>query len=88
MSVTSIRLQSDLENSLDQLAAKLSRSKNWIINEALKAYILTQQQDEQRWKDTLSAIASVQSGKVVEGDKVHAWLDSWGTNNELPAPKP
>ena len=88
MSVTSIRLQSDLENSLDQLAAKLSRSKNWIINEALKAYILTQQQDEQRWKETLSAVASVQAGKVVDGDKVHAWLDSWGTDNELPAPKP
>lgn len=88
MSVTSIRLQSDLENSLDQLAAKLSRSKNWIINEALKAYIFAQQQEEHRWKETLSALASVQSGQVVDGDKVHAWLDSWGTDNELPVPKP
>jgi predicted transcriptional regulator len=88
MSVTSIRLQSDLEDSLDQLATKLSRSKNWVINEALKFYIFAQQQEEQRWKETLVALASVQSGQVVESDKVHAWLDSWGTDNELPAPKP
>lgn len=88
MSVTSIRLQNDLEAPLEQLADKLSRSKNWIINDAIKSYIRTQQQEEQRWKDTLSALTSVQDGQVVEGDKVHTWLDSWGTDDELPAPKP
>lgn len=88
MPVTSIRLQNDLEQPLEQLAAKLSRSKNWIVNEALKAYIASQQQEEQRWQETLIALNSVQNGQIVDADQVHDWLDSWGTEHELPAPKP
>lgn len=88
MSVTSIRLQSDLEVPLDQLAQKLSRSKNWVINEALKSYIAQQALEDQRWEDTLVALESVCDGKIVSGDRVHEWLDSWGSEGELNAPKP
>lgn len=36
-----------------------------------------------RWYETIRAIESMQLGKVVDGDKVHAWLKSWGTADEL-----
>lgn len=87
MSVTSIRLQTELEEPLDELASKLSRSKNWIINQAIKDYLSAQALEEKRWQDTLQALESVSQGKVVDGDKVHEWLESWGTSNELDAPK-
>jgi predicted transcriptional regulator len=34
------------------------------------------------------AMAAYRAGRVVPHAKVAAWLDSWGTPNELPCPKP
>ena len=87
MSVTSVRLQTELELPLDELAGKLSRSKNWIINQAIKDYIEAQTLEETRWQETLQALESVRQGKVVDGDTVHEWMKSWGTDNELDVPK-
>lgn len=86
MSVTSVRIQDDLKEPLEDLAKKLNRSRNWLINEAVKEYISRQESDAQKWKDTLQAIDSVSNGDVIEGDKVNAWLNSWGTNNETKPP--
>jgi len=33
------------------------------------------------------ALAAFKAGRTVSHDKVKAWLRSWGTANELPAPK-
>ena len=87
MSVTSVRLQTELELPLDELAGKLSRSKNWIINQAIKDYIAAQTLEETRWQETLQALESVSQGKVVDGDTVHEWMKSWGTDSELDVPK-
>ena len=87
MSVTSVRLQTELELPLDELAGKLSRSKNWIINQAIKDYIAAQTLEETRWQETLQALESVRQGKVVDGDTVHEWMKSWGTDSELDVPK-
>lgn len=43
--------------------------------------------EEKRWQDTLQALESVSQGKVVDGEKIHEWLESWGTDNELGVPK-
>ena len=32
--------------------------------------------------------ADVAAGRVVDGKDVAAWVDSWGTAQELPQPKP
>lgn len=34
------------------------------------------------------AMADYRAGRLVPHAKVAAWLDSWGTPNELPCPKP
>lgn len=39
MSVTSVRFNSDLETPLEELAKKLDRSKNYLINQAVKEFI-------------------------------------------------
>lgn len=87
MSVTSVRLQADVERSLEEMAGKLQRSKNWLINQAIRDFVLRQEQDEARWKETLAAMESVAQGRVASGDAVHAWLRSWGQADELPPPK-
>jgi len=87
MSVTSIRLQPEVEKTLDETATKLQRSKNWIINQAIKEYLEKENLDDIRWQDTLKALDSLNNGDIIEGASVHSWLKSWGTDSELPKPE-
>lgn len=87
MGVTSVRLQPEIENPLEDLAKKLDRSKNYLINQAIKEFLERMVLDEQRWSETVEAIDSVKSGKTVDSKAVNEWLDSWGAENELEPPK-
>ena len=87
MGVTSIRLQPEIENPLEKLAVKLDRSKNYIINQAIKEFIERKNTADKRWSETLEAIDSVKAGKTINEEEVNAWLDSWGSDNELNPPK-
>jgi predicted transcriptional regulator len=87
MSVTTVRLQPNIEVGLDAMTLKLQRSKSWLINQALKEFIERQELEQQRWNDTLQALESVTKGALVAGDDVHDWLRSWGTKHELSPPK-
>jgi predicted transcriptional regulator len=87
MPVTSIRLQEDLDELLDQAASRLHRSKNWVINQALREYLERNKDEQGRWQETVEALKSASEGKLVGADKVHEWLDSWGKDDELPPPK-
>ena len=87
MSVTSVRLQPEVEESLEAMASRLHRSKSWLINQAVQEYVDKQKQEQARWKDTLQALEALGEGRVVSGESVHAWLKSWGSAKELPPPK-
>lgn len=87
MSVTTVRLQPEVEVGLAAMAAKLRRSKSWVINQALREFVERQEQEQARWQETLQAMESVAQGRLVSGEAVHTWLRSWGTADELPPPK-
>lgn len=87
MSVTSIRLQPEIESPLEKLATKLDRSKNYLINQAIKEFIARRALDEARWDETLEALDSVKSNKLIEEQSVNEWLESWGSDSELTPPK-
>ena len=88
MSVTTVRLQAEVEQQLEVIASRLHRSKGWVINQALTEYIDKQQLEQNRWQQTLDAMESAAQGKVVDASEVHNWLSSWGTENELDTPRP
>ena len=87
MSVTSIRLQPEVEKPLEILSKKLDRSRNYLINQAIKEFIEKRVIEERRWSETLVALKSVKNGAVVEETEVVDWLKSWGTDNEESPPK-
>lgn len=87
MSVTTVRLQAEVEHQLEAIASRLHRSKGWVINQALSEYIDKQRLEQERWQQTLDAMESAAQGKVVDASKVHSWLNSWGTENEQDAPR-
>lgn len=86
MGVTSIRLSSEIEKPLADLTKKLDRSKNYIINRAVKEFVARHAMEQARWEDTLEALNSVKNNKLIDADVVEKWMDSWGSDDELPAP--
>ncbi len=87
MGITSVRIQPNLSDRLEKVASSLHRSKSSIINQAVEEFLDHQQQEQQRWQETLEALKSVRHGQVVSGKATHEWIESWGTDQELPAPK-
>ena len=81
MSITSVRLNDDIENPLESLAKKFDRSKSYLINQAVREFIARQSVDDLRWEETLEAIESVNRGELIDESDVNAWLNSWGTEN-------
>ena len=86
-SITSIRLSSDIDQPLESLAKRMDRSKNYLINQAIKEYLQKQFMEDARWTATLEAIESVNAGLSVDEEDVNAWLDSWGTGARTAPPK-
>ncbi|MEX0962668.1 MAG: ribbon-helix-helix protein, CopG family [Pseudohongiellaceae bacterium] len=88
MSITSIRLTEDVDKPLEFLAKKLDRSKNYIINQAIKEFLARQSLEDSQWQDTIAALESITAGKDVDEADVNAWLNSWGTGARTAPPKP
>jgi predicted transcriptional regulator len=73
-----------LAEKVDQLAARLERSRGWIVKQALAAWI---DQEEERSRLTREALADVDTGQVIDHQAVQAWADSLGTEQVLPVPR-
>lgn len=73
-----------MADKVDQMAARLERSRGWIIKQALSAWLA---QEEERNRLTLEALDNVTSGQVIDYQAVQAWADSLSTDNPLPVPR-
>jgi predicted transcriptional regulator len=72
-----------LAEKVDQMAARLERSRGWIVKQALMAWI---DQEEERRRLTLEALADVDAGQVIDHRAVQEWAESLDTDNPLPLP--
>jgi len=72
-----------LAEKVDQLANRLDRSRGWVIKQALSAWI---EQEEERRRLTLEALADVDAGNVIDHQAIQAWADSLDTDSPLPVP--
>ena len=72
-----------LAEKVDQMAARLERSRGWIMKQALTAWI---DQEEERRRLTMEALADVDTGQVIDHQSVQAWADSRESDKPLPVP--
>jgi predicted transcriptional regulator len=72
-----------LAEKVDQMAARLERSRGWIMKQALTAWI---DQEEERRRLTIEALADVDAGQVIDHQSVQAWADSLESDKPLPVP--
>jgi predicted transcriptional regulator len=72
-----------LAEKIDQIAARLERSRGWIVKQALSAWV---EQEEEHRRLTLEALDDVDAGRVIDHLAVQDWANSLGEEAPLPAP--
>lgn len=82
--VISVHVPEELVDKVDQIAARLDRSRGWVVKQALADWL---GQEEERRRLTLEALADVDTGQVIDHQAVQAWADSLDTDKPLPMPR-
>jgi len=72
-----------LADKVDQLAARLERSRGWVVKQALTASV---DMEDERSRLTREAMDDVDAGRVIDHQAMQAWADSLGTDRPQPAP--
>jgi predicted transcriptional regulator len=80
----SVRLKPATKKRLAKLAKASGRSSNFLIADALEAYVSDQ---ERMLSEVRQSDRQVKSGHYIKNEDMKAWLLSWGTEHELPVPK-
>jgi predicted transcriptional regulator len=81
----SMRLDAQVKKRLQKEAKLRKRSAGFIVQQALEEY-LKGKDFERRMAE--EAFVKAEKGVFISGEKVHAWMESLGTENELPFPEP
>lgn len=66
-----------LAEQVDQLAAKMDRSRGWVVKQALAAYV---DRESERYRLTVDALGDVDAKNGVSHQDVKAWAASLGTD--------
>ena len=84
---TSLKIEESLKLRIQQLASQRRRSPHWIMLEAIRQFV---EREEARESFREEALASWQhfreTGEHLTAEEARAWLATWGTEDEQPAP--
>lgn len=87
ISPTPVKLDPELKGRLKRLAAARHRAPHWLMREAIAQYVDREEKRQSLHQDAVAAWEEFEeTGLHVSGNEVMAWLETWGTDNELPAP--
>lgn len=82
-----VKLDVAIHDRIKHLAASRHRSTHWMMREAIQQYVEREEKREAFRQGALAAWEEYQqTGLHVTGDEVTAWLESWGADQEQPAP--
>ena len=81
----SIRLDPMIKKRLEKEAKLERRSAGFMVQQVLEDFL--DGRDYER-KIADEAFAEAEKGVFISGEKVFAWMESWGTDKELPFPEP
>ena len=82
--ILTVHLPTEIDARLDRLARTTSIGKSDLAADAIAAYLEEQERQLERIREGL---ADAEAGRVVAHEEVARWLESWGTEDELPPPK-
>lgn len=77
MKATTVRIDDDTLGRVDQLASELSRSRSWVINQAIERFLSYEEWFVQEVKDGLK---EAERGEIATDDDVAARFRKWGVD--------
>ncbi len=85
----SCRLESDVHARLQALAQQKQRSVSWLMKEAINDYLHAEEEKAQMIQECQEAWSQYEASgrKHITAREAIEWMKTWGTDNELPAPK-
>jgi RHH-type rel operon transcriptional repressor/antitoxin RelB len=83
MSITmTLRLDEEMNERLASLAGATERSKAYLATQALKLFLDNNEWQVQEINKAVKAADEAAADQFVDNDKVTAWMDTWGSDNE------
>jgi predicted transcriptional regulator len=79
-----VHLDEAVQARLSALADARKQPVSDVAADVIATYLAPDSWEHQRIR---AGLAELEDGKAVSNERVMEWLDSWGTENELPAPK-
>ncbi|MBV8889677.1 MAG: CopG family ribbon-helix-helix protein [Alphaproteobacteria bacterium] len=84
--VMTIRLAPEINAKLEALSQNLKRSKSWLAGEAIASYVELNAWQVAHIKEAIDEDETGEPG--VPHAEIVEWMDSWGSEHELPRPIP
>ena len=84
--VVTVRLKPEVREKLDALARDTNRSTSHLASEAIETYVNLNAWQVAHIKAALTEDQA--GGPTVSHEDVVQWMQSWGTDRELPRPQP
>ena len=77
MKATTIRIDDEMLGRVDGLAKAISRSRSWVINQAINRFL-----DSEEWyvKEVKNGLAEVERGEIATDEEVVAKFRKWGAD--------
>ena len=79
-----LRVNPDLKERVTKLAKQQDRTPSYFAEQALERQV---EFEEEQIRGIKLALAELDAGKGIPDSEVKAWVDSWGTDSELPMPE-
>ena len=79
-----VQLDSEVQARLAALADNRKQPVSEVAAEVISMYLAP---DSWEHRHIREGLAELDSGQCVSNERVVQWLESWGSENELPAPK-
>lgn len=84
---TSLKLDPEIKERVQRLAAARDRSAHWLMREAILQYVEREERREQFKQEALASWAQYkETGRHLTGDEIREWLRTWGTEAETALP--
>jgi predicted transcriptional regulator len=81
----SLRLDPEIRERLQREAHAEDRSLSYIAQKAIISFFNAKDNKKQA---IMEALAEADNGIFISDEAMTAWVESWGTDNELPIPEP
>jgi RHH-type rel operon transcriptional repressor/antitoxin RelB len=86
MPTITLRLDDETNSRLSILAGATDRSKAYLTTQALKLFLENNEWQVSAINDAILEADTASPDQFVKNDKVMAWMETWGTVNEVEPP--